>query len=91
MISSSNLNESLARCSWLSVLPFNHLEYIVLFPSAYRVSVEKSADILMGFPLYVVCLSHLVSFNNLSLSLIFVSLITMSLSVGLSCLGLCTS
>ena len=46
-----------------------------------RVSVEKSADSLMGVPLYIICHFSLVSFNILSLSLIFVSLITMCLSV----------
>ena len=44
---------------------------------ACRVSVEKSADSLMGIPLYVICHFFLVAFNILSLSLIFVSLITM--------------
>ena len=48
---------------------------------AYRVFVEKSADNLMGVPLYVICCFFLVAFNILSLSLIFVSLITMGLSV----------
>ena len=44
---------------------------------AYRVSVEKSADNVFGFPLYVTYLFSLVTFNDLPLSLIFVSLITM--------------
>ena len=35
----------------------------------------------MGFPLYVICHFSLVGFNILSLSLIFVSLITMCLDV----------
>ena len=46
-----------------------------------RVSVEKSAYNLMGVPLYVICHFSLVAFNILSLSLIFVSLITMCLGV----------
>ena len=46
-----------------------------------RVSVEKSADSLMGVPLYVICHFSPVAFNTLSLSLIFVSLIAMCLSV----------
>ena len=48
---------------------------------AYRVSVEKSADNLMGVPLYVICHFSLIAFNILSLSLIFVTLITMCLIV----------
>ena len=42
-----------------------------------RISVEKSADNLMGVPLYVICCFPLIDFSILSLSLIFVSLITM--------------
>jgi len=48
---------------------------------ACRVSVEKSADQLMGVPLYVIFHFPRVAFNILSLSLIFVSLITMCLGV----------
>ena len=44
-------------------------------------SVEKWADSLMGVPLYVICHFFLVAYNILSLSLIFVSLITKCLSV----------
>ena len=43
--------------------------------------MEKSADSLMQVPLYVTCHFSLVAFNILSLSLIFVSLITMCLCV----------
>ena len=46
---------------------------------------------LMGVPLHVICHFSLVAFNNFSLSLIFVNLITCVLtyfSLGLSCLGL---
>ena len=46
---------------------------------AFRVSVEKSADSLMGVPLYVIYHFSFVAFNILSL--IFVSLISMYLSV----------
>ena len=46
-----------------------------------RVSVEKSADNLIGVPMYVICHFSLVAFNILSLSLIFVSLINMCLGV----------
>ena len=58
---------------------FHHFRYIMPFPSACRVSVEKSADSLMGVPLYVICHFSLVAFNILSLSLIFISLITVCL------------
>ena len=48
---------------------------------ACRVSVEKSADQLMGVPLYVIFHFPRVAYNILSLSLIFVSLITIYLGV----------
>ena len=48
---------------------------------ACRVSIEKSADSLMGVSLCVICHFSLVAFNILPLSLIFVSLITMCLGV----------
>ena len=48
---------------------------------ACRDSSEKSAVNLMGVPLHVICHFSLVAFNNFSLSLIFVSLITMFLGV----------
>ena len=51
------------------------------FPSGFRVSLEKSADNLMGVPLYVICYFSLFAFTILSLSLIFVSLIAMCLGV----------
>jgi hypothetical protein len=34
---------------------------------AFKVSVEKSAVILMGLPLYVTCFFYLIAFNILSL------------------------
>jgi hypothetical protein len=34
---------------------------------ALNISVEKSAVILMGFPLYVICFFSLIAFNILSL------------------------
>ena len=43
--------------------------------------MEKSADNLMGVPWYLIHHFSLVAFNILSLSLIFVSLITMYLGV----------
>ena len=47
----------------------------------YNLVFKKSSDNLMRFPLYVVCLFSLVAFNILSLSLVFVHLITMCLGV----------
>ena len=44
-------------------------------------SIEKLADNLMAFSLDVICLFSPVAFNNLSLSLIFASLIIMCLAV----------
>ena len=48
---------------------------------ACRVSADKSAVNLMGVPLYVIFHFSLVAFNNFSLSLIFVSLISVCLGV----------
>ena len=48
---------------------------------AWRVSVDKSADILMGVLLYVICHFSLFAFTILSLPLTLVSLITICLSV----------
>ena len=48
---------------------------------ACRVSTEKSAVNLVGVPLYIICHFSFVAFNNFSLSLIFVNLITMCLGM----------
>ena len=79
LISPSNLNESLAGQSILGCRFFSFTSscHSLL---ACRVSVGKSADSLMGVPLYVICLLSLVAFN-IYLSLMFVSLITMCLGV----------
>ena len=56
----------------------------------WRVFIERSAVILMGIPLYVICCFSLAAFNICSLCLIFVNLINMCLgcfALGLSCLG----
>ena len=61
---------------------------------ACRVSAEKSADNLMGIPLYVVCCFSLVAFNIFSFYLIFVSLINMCFGLLFGCIldgTLCTS
>ena len=55
---------------------------------AWRASIERSAVILMGISLYVICCFCLGAFNICSLCLIFVSLINMCSTFGLSCLGL---
>jgi len=83
LISPSNLNESLAGQSILGCrfFPFITLNISCHSLLACRVSVEKSADSLMGVPLYVICHFSLVAFNILSVSLIFVGLIFMCLSV----------
>jgi hypothetical protein len=44
---------------------------------AFKVSVEKSAVILMGLPLYIICFFSLTAFNILSLlSVLVVLMIT---------------
>ena len=83
LISPSNLKESLA--GW-NIIGCRLSPFITLCISYHsfltcRVSVEKAVDSLMGVPLYVICHFSLVAFNTLSLSLTFVSLITMCLGV----------
>ena len=65
----------------MEFLPCHQFKNIMPFPSGFRISVEKSADSLMGIPLYAICHFSLVAFYILSLSLIFVSLITECLGV----------
>ena len=58
---------------------------------ACRISAERSGVKCMGLPLYVMCCFSLAAFNILSLCLVFVSLISICLSVfslGLSRMGL---
>ena len=83
LISPSNLKESPAGSN---ILGFRFFPFVTLNLScrsllACRVSVEKSADSLMGVPLSVICHFSCVTFNTLFLSLIFVSLITVCLGV----------
>ena len=77
LISPSNLNESLAGQSNLGwrFFPFIRLSISCHSLLACRVSVEKSADNLIGVPLYVICFFSLAAFKIFSLSLILVSLI----------------
>ena len=46
---------------------------------AWRVSIERSAVIIMGMPLWVICCFSLTAFNICSLCVIFVNLINMCL------------
>ena len=71
---------------WIDILGCRFFIFITLNISccsllACRVSVEKSADNLMGVPLYVICHFPLVAFDILSLPLIFVSSSIMHLVV----------
>ena len=84
---------------FLSFLGCSLFHFITLNISCHslltcRVSVEKSADNLMGVPMYVICHFSLAAFNILSLSLIFVCLVNLCLGVfllGFMLYGLCTS
>ena len=94
VISPSILNEILARYSHLGCrfFPFSTLNISCLSLLACRVSVERSAVMHMGFPLYVTCCFSLAVFNILYLCLVFVSLISMGLGVfllGFIRYGLC--
>ena len=78
LISPSNLmsltGKSFLGCSFFPFITLNISCHPLL---TCRVSIEKSADnSLMGVLLYLICHFSLVAFNILSLSLIFVSLIT---------------
>ena len=82
-ISPLNLNESLA--GW-RILGWRFFPFIMLNISchsllAFRVSAEISDDSLMGVPFYVICGFSFVAFSVLSLSLIFVILITVCLDI----------
>ena len=85
--SPSYLNEILAAYSNLGCWFFSFITLIMSCHSllAWRVSVERSAVILMGISLCVICCFFLAAFNICSLCLIFVNLINMCL--GVFCLG----
>ena len=83
LISPSYLKEFLAGFSNLGCRLFF---FITLNMSchpllAWWVSIERSAVILMGLPLCVICCFSLAAFNICSLCLIFVNLINMCLGV----------
>ena len=81
-ISPSILNEILARYSnpGCRCFPFSTLNISCHSLLACRVSAERSAVKCMGLPLYITCCFSLV-FLILSLSLVFVSLISTCLGV----------
>ena len=85
-ISPSYLNEILAGYSNLGCRFFFFFFLINLSTSCHsllvlRVSIERSAVILMGIPLCIICCFSLAAFNICSLCLIFVNLINMCLWV----------
>ena len=81
----SILNDSLAGksnlgCMFLAFITLNIFYHSLL---AYSVSVEKSAEILIGTPLYITDFLSFAAFEVLSLSLNFAILIMMCLGMGL--------
>ena len=87
LISPSYLNEILAGYRNLGYRLFSFITLSMSCHSllAWRVSIERSAVILKGIPLCVICCFSLAAFNICSLCLIFVNLINMHLEV--FCLG----
>ena len=81
--SPSYLNEILAGYSDLGCKLFSFITLSMSGHSllAWRVSIDRSAVILMGIPLCVICCFSLAAFNICSLCLIFVNLINMCLGV----------
>ena len=75
--SPSYLNEILAGYNNLGCRLFSFFTLSMSFHSllASRVSIQRSAVILMGIPLCVICCFSLATFNICSLCLIFVNLI----------------
>ena len=82
-ISPSYLNEILAGYSNLGCRLFSFITLSMSCHSllAWRVSIERSAVILMGIPLWVICCFSLATFNICSVCLIFINLINMCLGV----------
>ena len=75
------LNEILAGYSYLGCRLFSFITLSMSCHSllTWRVSIDRSAVILMGLPLCVICCFSLAAFNICSLCLIFVNLINMCL------------
>ena len=89
LITPSYLNEILAGYSNLGCRFFSFITLSMSCHSllAWRVSVERSAVILMGIPLCVICCFSLAAFNVCSL-LIWLICVLGCFALGLSCLGL---
>ena len=83
LISPSYLNEILAGYSNLGCRLFSFMTLSMSCHSllAWRAFIERSAVILIGIPLCVICYFSLAAFNICSLCLIFVNLINMCLGV----------
>ena len=83
LISSSYLNEILVGYNNLGCRLFSFITLSMSCHSllAWRVSIERSAVILVGSPLCVIHCFSLAAFNIYSLCLIFVNLINMCLGV----------
>ena len=83
LISPSYLNKILAGYSNLGCRFFSFITLCMSCHSllARRVSIERSAVILMGIPLCVICCFSLAALNICSLCLIFVNWINMCLGV----------
>ena len=83
LIYPSYLNEILAGYSNLGCRLFSLITLSMSCHSflAWKVYIDRSAVILMGIPLCVICCFSLAAFNICSLCLIFVNLIHMSLGV----------
>ena len=81
--SPSYLNEILAGYSNLGCRLFSFFTFSMSYHSllAWRVSIDRSAVILMGIPLCIICCFSLAAFNICSLCLTFVNLINMYLGV----------
>ena len=81
--SPSYLNESLAGYSNLGCRLFSFITLSMSCHSllAWRVSFDRSAVILMGIPLCVICCFSFAAFNICSLCLMFVTLINMCLGM----------
>jgi len=83
LISPSYMNEILAGYSNLGCRLFSFITLLMSYHSllAWRVSIERSAVILMGIPLCVICCFSPTAVNISSLCLIFANLINMCLGV----------
>ena len=83
----SDLNDSLVGSSILGCrfFPFITLNISCHSLLASRVSAEKSADNLMGIPMYVICCFFLVAFNIFSFLILSIWLISVLACSPLAC------